>query len=85
MRKREGVGEMTIQAYVLIGCSQDPADVVRGVRRIQGVKAAHALYGALEAIAFVEAESLKDLDRVIGEMYQVAGLRNTDTRIVRPD
>jgi hypothetical protein len=76
---------MTVQAYVLIGCSRDPSEVVKEVRKIQGVRAAHALYGALEAIAFVEAEDLKDLDRVIAEMYQVEGLRNTDTRIVRPD
>ncbi len=76
---------MTVQAYVLIGCSKDPAQVVQEVRKIRGVKAAHALYGALEAIAFVEGADLKDLDRVIAEMYRVEGLRNTDTRIVRPD
>ncbi len=57
------------------------AEVVQEVRKIRGVKAAHALYGALEAIALVEAADLKDLDRVIAEMYRVEGLRNTDTRM----
>ncbi|MBI4200410.1 MAG: Lrp/AsnC ligand binding domain-containing protein [Chloroflexi bacterium] len=75
---------MAIDAYVLIDCSGDPEEILQGVRAVEGVQAAHALFGDLDAIAVVQAESLVVLDRVIAGINEVEGVEYTDTRIARP-
>jgi DNA-binding Lrp family transcriptional regulator len=74
---------MPINAYIFIDCSIDPADVVRRVREIDGVKNAHALYGDIEAVAYVEVKDLKELDDILLKFYEIPGLESTDTRIAR--
>jgi len=76
---------MTISAYLLIECSIDPADVVRGLRKLSGVKQAHALFGPLEAIAYVEGDDLEALGEVIASFYSIEGVKGTDTRIARAE
>lgn len=44
---------MAISVYALIECGMDPADVVRSLRKLSGVKQAHALFGPLDAIAYL--------------------------------
>jgi hypothetical protein len=74
---------MAVAAYVIIECSVEPAKVVKEIVRLEGVKQAHALFGLIEAIAYVEAPDLKALDDVIGSLYGVEGVKGTDTRIAR--
>lgn len=74
---------MAISAYVIIECSVEPAVVVKEIARLEGVVQAHALFGPLEAIAYVEAPDLKALDDVIASFYSVEGVKGTDTRIAR--
>lgn len=74
---------MSITAYIFMDCSVDPADVVKKVREIKGVKSAHALYGDIEAVAYVEVADLKELDDVLLKFYEIPGLESTDTRIAR--
>jgi len=61
----------------------DPAHVVRGLRKLSGVKQAHALFGPLDAIAYVEGDDLEALGEVIARFYSVEGVKGSDTRIAR--
>ena len=74
---------MAISAYVLIECGMDPAHVVRGLRKLSAVKQAHALFGPLDAIAYVEEDDLEALGEVIARFYSIEGVKGTDTRIAR--
>ena len=74
---------MAVAAYVIIECAVEPAKVVKEIARLEGVGQAHALFGLVEAIAYVEAPDLKALDDVIGSFYSVEGVEGTDTRIAR--
>ncbi|MEW6231597.1 MAG: Lrp/AsnC ligand binding domain-containing protein [Chloroflexota bacterium] len=74
---------MKISAYVFVECSQDPAEVARGLSKVEGVVSAHALFGPMDLIAYIEAEDLASLDDVIARMYSIPGLKSTDTRIIR--
>ncbi len=75
---------MAVSAFVIIECSRDPSYVVQELRQLEGVKMAHALFGPMDAIAFIEAADLKALDEIVTMMYTVDGVTYTDTRITRP-
>lgn len=74
---------MTIAAYVIIECSKNPANVVQEVKNIDGVKQAHALFGPIEAVAYVETSSFEMLDKIITDIHSINGVKGTDTRIAR--
>ena len=75
---------MAVSAFVTVECDRDPSLVVAELRRLEGVKMAHALFGPMDAIAFIEAPDLKALDEVVTSLYTVQGVTYTDTRITRP-
>ncbi len=75
---------MAVSAFVIIECSRDPSYVVQELRQLEGVKMAHALFGPMDAIAFIEAADLRALDEIVTMMYTVDGVTYTDTRITRP-
>jgi hypothetical protein len=75
---------MAVSAFVIVECGRDPVLVVEELRRLEGVKMAHALFGPMDAIAFIEAPDLKALDEIVTMMYTVDGVTYTDTRITRP-
>ncbi len=72
-----------MQAYVFVECDGDPEEAVRDLRKIDGVKRADGLYGALEVVAIIEAPDLVSLDKVIGRIQEVDNVAFTDTRIAR--
>ncbi|TKJ28457.1 MAG: hypothetical protein CEE40_11525 [Chloroflexi bacterium B3_Chlor] len=75
---------MAVSACVIVECDRDPSLVVAELRTLEGVKMAHALFGPMDAIAFIEAPDLKALDEVVTSLYTVQGVTYTDTRITRP-
>lgn len=75
---------MAVSAIVIIECDRDPSYVVPELRDLEGVKMAHALYGPMDAIAFIEAPDLKALDEIVTMAYSIDGVTYTDTRITRP-
>ena len=75
---------MAISAVVIIECGRDPSYVVQELRGLEGAKMAHALFGPMDAIAFIEAPDLESLDEIVTMMYTVEGVTYTDTRITRP-
>ncbi len=72
-----------IGAYVFIECANDPADIVQSAAKVDGVKQVHALFGPLEAIAFVEAKDLATLEYIVLQFHKIPGVKNTDTRVAR--
>lgn len=74
---------MSVSAFVIIECDRDPSLVVPEMRRLKGVRMAHALFGPMDAIAFIEAPDLKALDEVVTMIYSIDGVTYTDTRITR--
>jgi DNA-binding Lrp family transcriptional regulator len=75
---------MGVSAFVIIECNRDPSYVVRELRNLEGVTMAHALFGPMDVIAFIEAPDLKALEEIVIMMYTVEGVAYTDTRITRP-
>ncbi|MGB3904714.1 MAG: Lrp/AsnC ligand binding domain-containing protein [Anaerolineae bacterium] len=75
---------MAVSAFVALECDRDPSLVVAELRTLEGVKMAHALFGDMDAFAFIEAPDLKALDEVVTSLYTVQGVTYTDTRITRP-
>jgi len=72
-----------MEAYVFVECDDDPAEVVRSLRDLAGVKRADGLFGATEVMALIEAPDLAALDQVIIDIRDVDGVEFTDTRIIR--
>lgn len=76
----------TISAYVLIDCGGGGAHItaiVSKVAQFEGVIQAHALFGPIDAIAYVQASDLAALEKVVLKMHDTPGVKNTDTRIAR--
>lgn len=74
---------MPVTAYVIVSCEREPSEIVQSLRKVSGVKAAHALFGTIEAIAVVEAPDLKGIDQIIKAMRAIPGVKATDTHIAR--
>ena len=72
-----------IGAYVFIECANDPADIVLAASRLEGVKQVHALFGPLEAIAYIEAKDITSLEFIVLQFHKIPGVKNTDTRVIR--
>jgi len=72
-----------IGAYVFIECGDDPAQIVKKVQNIAGVKQSHALFGPIEAIAYVEGKDLTEVEQIVLKIHEISGVKNTDTRICR--
>jgi DNA-binding Lrp family transcriptional regulator len=71
-------------AYVLMNVESGKlGKALAGVKAIKGVKTAHTVAGPYDIIAFVEAENLEKLgQRVLLEMHNLSGVRNTVTAII---
>ncbi len=74
---------MAVRAYIIIDCSVDPADVVQEIASVPGIRQAHALFGDIDAIAFIEAPDLRGLDDIINSLYDIEGVEGTETHIAR--
>ena len=78
-----------IKAYILTK-SNSPAsipsltDLMAEIRKIKGVKQAHALIGPHGGIAYVEVEDYEQLMETQVELYELEGIDSADTRIAWP-
>ena len=71
-------------AYILMGVEAGKVGkALTAIKQVKGVKTAHAVAGPYDIIAYVEAENLELLSqRVLLELHNVTGIRNTTTAIV---
>ncbi|MCS7125917.1 MAG: Lrp/AsnC ligand binding domain-containing protein [Aigarchaeota archaeon] len=77
---------MPVQAYVFIRVLKGNANIVlKGVSRVKGVKSARMVSGRYDVVAFIEAESLEELGRIVAtKIHRVRGVQSTETAIVTP-
>ena len=73
-----------MKAYVLISVRTGSIDeVVRNVRRLEGVQEANMTFGPYDAIAVVQAKDINHLGKVIATQIQpVPGVLDTLTCLV---
>ncbi len=73
-----------VRAYVLITAEPGKTgETVKGIARISGVKAVHAVTGPYDAIAFVEAADFNAIgEMVVAKIQKVEGASRTLTCIV---
>ncbi len=74
---------MTIAAYVFINCRSEALDVIAAVQAIPAVEQVHALFGPLDAIAYIAANDLDTLGQVVDQIVAIPGVQSTDTRLTR--
>jgi DNA-binding Lrp family transcriptional regulator len=83
--KWNGERRLTMSAaYVLIliqASVTDPREVVEKIRRIEGVKQAHATIGPTDCIAFIEGPDPDALTASLLAIRAVEGVERTDTRL----
>lgn len=77
---------MTVQAYVLVRTMPGQAgEALAHITRIPGVVSAHAVTGPTDIVAFVEADTMDALGRlIVSRMQQVPGVTRTTTCVVTP-
>ena len=75
---------MTIRAYVFVESTPGNAtEVAEALANVPGVKMAHAVTGAYDVIALVEAESLAVLgDLLSHRIHRLPGVLKTTTYVV---
>jgi len=74
-----------LEAYVLI--DSEPGmiwEVAETMRKIKGVKMAHAVTGQFDSIAYVEFTKMDDLGKIIEKVQRLKGVRRTQTLIAIP-
>ena len=68
--------------WTLINCSVgNVTSVVETLRTIRGVKNAHAVLGRYDLVAYVEADTWKELLVAINHVRRTPGISRTDSRI----
>ncbi|MBW6462570.1 MAG: Lrp/AsnC ligand binding domain-containing protein [Dethiobacteria bacterium] len=71
-----------ITAYIFIQFgSKDPVEVIKAIRKVEGVKQAHVVTGPADIIAFIEAEDMEKLELVVSKIRKMAVITSSDTRI----
>jgi hypothetical protein len=75
---------MKVQAYVFIDTENPgPKRIVAEVRKIAGVVRADALLGTPDVIAIVEGDDIAKMDLVIDKIAELAGVLDTDSKVIR--
>lgn len=83
VRFSEAYAEGQIQAHVLI--SSDPkqaAQIVRKLRQLPEINALHAVNGVYDMIAEVNADSTRELDKVLDQIGGTEGIGKTVSSII---
>jgi len=80
------VETVSVQAYVLVRTMPGQAgEALTRIHSIPGVSAAHAVTGPTDIIAYVEAESMDALGRlIVSRIQQAPGVTRTTTCVVTP-
>jgi len=75
---------MNVSAYVLIRIYPNKVkEVIDFIRGIEEVKKADAVTGPYDGIAYIEAENIKELGRIIlSQIQNLDGVRDTTTCLV---
>ena len=83
VRARETKDDNSVQAMMALEVRDVNATAV--IRRLRGIPELRTLYstnGKWDLIAMIEAEDLRDFDRILGEVRDIAGIANSETSIL---
>jgi len=72
---------MAVTAFVLVTTAVGQTkEVLKGLRKIEGVKSVDVVMGPYDIIAVVEGDSLESIGKIItGQFHRVEGLERTTT------
>lgn len=74
-----------MEAYILVNTEPNILWMVaETMRKIEGVKMAHAVAGQFDVVAFVEFPKIDDLGKVIEKVQCIKGVCRTQTLIIIP-
>lgn len=73
---------MKTWAYVFI-TTRYPKNVLRRVRKIEGVLHADALFGNPDLVAIVAGEDIANMDAVIDRIAEIEDISATDSKVAR--
>lgn len=75
---------MPVQAFIFIECTVGKAkEVAKKVARISGVRLSHAVTGAYDVIALIEAPDVNALGTtIVSKIQGVPGVLRTSTNVV---
>jgi DNA-binding Lrp family transcriptional regulator len=75
---------MSIEAFIFVECTSGRTkDVLSEVRKIAGVKSAHAITGNYDIIVLGEAQNLNELgEMIVTKIQAVSGVLRTSTSMV---
>ncbi|MEM1985701.1 MAG: Lrp/AsnC ligand binding domain-containing protein [Nitrososphaeria archaeon] len=78
------MGNNLVNAIVLINVEIGyEGEVLKAIRKVEGVKEALAVYGNYDIVAKVEAESIEKLNQIItGKIRKLDNVKSTQTMIV---
>ncbi len=70
-----------MKAYVLISAQTGEApEVVQQAKRLAGISEAHITFGPYDAVAVVQAESVKEIGHIVhNRLLPIPGVKNTLT------
>jgi DNA-binding Lrp family transcriptional regulator len=72
-----------LRVHVLLSIDAKKGDaVIGGLRGIPQVRAAYAISGAFDALAFVECETTREIDKVLDEIGALPGVQRTQSSLV---
>jgi DNA-binding Lrp family transcriptional regulator len=72
-----------LRVHVLLSIDVKKTDaVVHALRGIPQVQAVYAISGAFDSLAFVEAESTDEIDKVLDEIGAIPGVSRTQSSLV---
>jgi DNA-binding Lrp family transcriptional regulator len=73
----------TLRVQVLLSIDVKKSEaVIGGLRGIPQVRAAYAISGAFDVLAFVECETTDEIDRVLDAIGALPGVRSTQSSLV---
>lgn len=73
----------TLRVHVLLSVDAKKGDaVIGGLRGIPQVRAAYAISGAFDALAFVECETTDEIDKVLDQIGALPGVQRTQSSLV---
>lgn len=75
--------DQEIKAHVMITVSpRMTADIIKHMEKLDGVRAIYSVSGPHDLIAEVAAMSVKDLDKMIDEIIEIAGVERTVSSVI---
>jgi DNA-binding Lrp family transcriptional regulator len=83
VRMHPGARARMLRVHVLLSATTRKGEaLVKALRDIPQVRAVYAISGAFDFLAFVEAETTDEIDRVLDRIGELPGVKSTQSSLV---